>query len=213
MKTRILISLLIVPLLLAGCGGGEETTASQTTMVQPPVTTSTAPTSIKPTALPSASVTPATTLTPTKTATISPGTQPVSTIPSITSKELYEGYVKLHFNPVSLVTENPNYVTVDAREIEGYNKSHVPATISIIPNSYNTSVGADAIKNQLITLPKGELIVFYDDDMALAPGLAQQFLDLNKSMSLGYDPANVKILAGGFGSWRELNYPTMSAEQ
>jgi rhodanese-related sulfurtransferase len=213
MKIGFIPSLLMITLLLAGCGGSAETTAPQTTMVQPPVTTSATAPITQSTVSPPVSVTASLPSTPTNTVTTKTATQSVSTIPLITSAELYDGYVKLHFNPVSLVTENPNYVTVDAREIEPYNASHVPATVSIIPNIYNTSVGSDAIKNQLITLPKGVLIVFYDNDMDLAPGLAQQLLDLNKSMSLGYDSANVKVLSGGFGSWRELNYPTMSAEQ
>jgi rhodanese-related sulfurtransferase len=182
-------------------------------MVQSTVTTSVVPSNSKTTTLPPTSVTSLPPVTPSNTTPATTVSQSGSNIPLITVDDLYNNYVKLHFNPESMVTENPNYVTVDAREIEGWNGAHIPAAINIIPNIYNTAVGADAIKNELITLPKDVLIVFYDDFQDLAPALAQEFLDLNKTMNLGYDPANVKVLAGGFNDWSEKHYPTMSAEQ
>jgi rhodanese-related sulfurtransferase len=227
MKTGILISFLVVPLLFVGCSRAQETTAPPITKVQPTMTTSMTPqptntqpavsssivpSSSKVTTMPPTSVTSAPPVTPSSTPSTTV-TQSGSNIPSITVDDLYNNYVKLHFNPESMVTENPNYVTVDAREIEGWNGAHIPAAISIVPNIYNTEVGADAIKNELIVLPKDVLIVFYDDFQDLAPALAQEFLDLNKTMNLGYNPANVKVLAGGFNYWSEKHYPTMSAEQ
>jgi hypothetical protein len=97
--------------------------------------------------------------------------------------------------------------------MDSWNAAHIPEALSIVPNTDNTPSGAAAIIMQLQMIPKDKLIVFYDDNLDLAPALAQQFLGLNISSRLGYDPANVKILAGGFVRWMALNYPNKNLSQ
>jgi rhodanese-related sulfurtransferase len=110
-------------------------------------------------------------------------------------------------------TIEPNYATIDARGIAEYDQAHIPAAININPAIYGTDSEKQSIVNNLITLPQGVLLVFFDDNMDYAPGLAQQFLDLNKSRNLGYDPANVKIMSGGYAAWTAKDLPSLSSAQ
>jgi rhodanese-related sulfurtransferase len=194
----------MLPLLLLGCNGSDQTT-NTAIMPKPQVATSTFSTGTKSTVTTTA---PPPTTTPAKTIN-----QPASTISLITAEDLYENYVKPHYDPETLITDNANYATVDARDMDSWNAAHIPDALSIVPNTDNTPAGAELVRLQLLMIPKDKLIVFYDDNLDLAPALAQQFLDINASKHLGYDPANVKILAKGFVKWMELNYPNKNLSQ
>jgi len=213
MKALTIVSLFIVPFLLLGCNSAGKTTAQHpaiTTTTSPPAATSPPQVATSPIPPSTKSSIPATASPTTAPAST---TRPASTIAFITAEDLYENYVKPHYDPETLITDNANYATVDARDMDSWNAAHIPDALSISPNIDNIPAGAEAIRLQLLMIPKDKLIVFYDDNLDIAPALAQQFLDMNASKHLGYDPANVKILAKGFVRWMELNYPNKNLSQ
>jgi hypothetical protein len=211
--------LLIAPLLLIGCGG-TQTTTTPTTVVQVTTTAATTPvvattSSTSTTAKPT--TTPVVTSTPPATTASTTSKPPNPTVTSafkyISADDLY-ALVKVSYDPLTMTTDgNAPYVTVDCRVLESWNISHIPSAVSIVPNTYNTAVGEEEIKFGLSNLPKGKLIVFWDDFVDLAPGLAQRFVDFNKSNNLGYDTSQIRVLSGGYSAWTAKSYPTLSAEQ
>jgi rhodanese-related sulfurtransferase len=221
LKNRIMICLLIAPLLLIGCGG-TKTTTSPTTTIQ--VTTPTATTPMATTTSPASTTTQPTTSTPvvtspppTTTASITSKPPTSATVTSafqyISADDLY-ALVKVSYNPLTMTTDgNAPYITIDCRVLESWNISHIPSAVSIVPNTYDTAVGEEEIKYGLSNLPKGKLLVFWDEFVDLAPALAQRFVDLNKSNNWGYDTTQIRILSGGFSAWTGKQYPTLSAEQ
>jgi rhodanese-related sulfurtransferase len=217
LKAKFLIGLLVIPLLMIGCSKTPATTVPPTTEVVVPPTTvkTTAPTSTPPVVSTTAKVSttaPVVSTTPPVVSTTKP-VQPTTNLPTITPQDYYNNYVVKSYNPDTMKTVNPNYLSIDARGIDQYNQSHIPDAFNINPVVYGTDSEKQSIINNMLMLPKGVLLVFFDDDMTLAPGLAQSFLDLNQSRNLGYDPAMVKVLAGGFTAWRAADYPGLSAAQ
>jgi rhodanese-related sulfurtransferase len=212
LKKRIIMCLLIVPLLLIGCGG-TKTTPSPTTKVQ--VTTTAATTQVATTTAKPATSTPVITTPPATTAATSkpPTVTATSAFKYISADDLY-ALVKLSYDSLTMKTnENAPYVTIDCRVLESWNIAHIPSAVSIVPNTYNTAVGEEEIKFGLSNLPKDKLIVFWDDFVDLAPAMAQKFVDLNKSNNWGYDTTQIRILSGGFSAWSGKSYPSLSAEQ
>jgi rhodanese-related sulfurtransferase len=220
LKKRAVLWFLIASLLLAGCGG-TQTTTLPTTAVQ--ITTTATTTPVATTTSPASTTVKSTTST-----TVATTTPPVSTVvttsappnPTVTSTfryisadDLY-ALVKVSYDPLTMTTDgNAPYVTIDCRVLESWNAAHIPSAVSIVPNTYNTAVGEEEIKFGLSNLPKGKLLVFWDDFVDLAPALAQRLVDLNKSNNWGYDTGQIRILSGGFSGWTAKSYPTLSAEQ
>jgi rhodanese-related sulfurtransferase len=139
-------------------------------------------------------------------------TQPPGAIPLMTSVEFYT-LVKSFFDPVSLLSPGATYLPVDAREFNEWINGHIPAAVSVPSNIYQTDTGAMSVDDDLQMLPKDVLLVFYDEYLDQAAGVAQRFLELNESRNLGYDPANVRMLSDGFKTWKALGYPTIDAAQ
>ena len=206
MKRSMLLGLLIVPLLLVGCA--KETTPPTTNLVVPTTTAPVVTTTTKP-----ATSAPVTTALPPPTTSKTPVSTATSAFKMISADDLY-ALVKVSYDPLSMATDaNAPYVTVDARLVDSWNIAHIPAAISIPPNSYNTDIGQQEIEYLLQNLPKGKLVVFWDDFVDVAPVLAQQFVDLNAKKNWGFDVSQIRILSGGFDAWNEKNYPNLSAAQ
>jgi hypothetical protein len=213
MASTINGALLFTLLLFSvGCSGSEGVaiaTSTSSTKITENANTPTAP--VTTTLVPAALTTlPSSSAAPQPTSTVITAT---ATIKLITVEELY-AMVKVFYNEdLGDTYETAPYATVDCRIINGWNLAHIPQAVSIEPNIYHTESGLATIESNLKMLPKGKLLVFYDDDLEMAPALANLFLELNKNEDLGYDPLNVRILKEGFVAWMDLKYPTRSAAQ
>jgi rhodanese-related sulfurtransferase len=139
-------------------------------------------------------------------------TQSPGAISLMTSVEFY-ALVKPFFDPVSLLSPGATYLPVDTREFEEWRNGHIPSAVSVPSNIYHTDTGAASVDADLQMLPTDMLLVFYDEYLDQAAGVAQRFLELNESRNLGYDPSNVRILSDGFAIWKTLGYPTIDAAQ
>jgi rhodanese-related sulfurtransferase len=206
-RFRVLISIyLLLGVMCAGC-------ASATTTAPPATTTIPASSVIAP---PTSKVAETTATIPPASTTILPSsvTTPMTSkvmptftavIPYITAEEL----------KVLYDTGNPNgdyfpYALVDVRVQPKWDTAHIQTAVCLPPNIRNDELVQQSIVANLMLLPKDELIVFYDDNSEIeATALAQFFI----SLDAGYDPANVKILKGGYDRWQELGYPGRSAAQ
>jgi rhodanese-related sulfurtransferase len=190
MKSTVIASLLVISLLLAGCGGTQAATPS--TSAVKPVATTAAP----------AAATTATTKPPATGAQVS---APAATLPKgvkyITPEELYPQY------KVGDETLLWTYQSVDTRETGPFNKGHIRNAVNIPPDTYNTASAKESIITGLKDLPKDNMIVFYDDAEINAIALAGQLA------GMGYDNLDIRVLKGGMDAWTAAGYPSRSAEQ
>ena len=192
------LSLVLVTLLSVACGGSDETTNPATT----PTTTN-----------------PVTTPTTTNPVTTEPPDPTTTTPPNPTTTVYEDGFARVTCEEIHAIMDaDPNWRSfanikpVDARSSLDYDQARVPYADNV-PNVLFTELATRARQTQLKILPKDHLLIFFCDTSGpMTVDLAQQLVDLNAELNLGFDINNIVILEGGLNRWLELGYATSNAE-
>ena len=77
-----------------------------------------------------------------------------------------------------------------------------------IPNATDTEMPLNERQDNLKLLSRNIILVFYDQgEETTAADLAQQLVDLNEELDLGFNVEDIRILEGGFDRLLKLSYP------
>jgi hypothetical protein len=129
-----------------------------------------------------------------------------------------DGFARITCEEVfQMMSDHPDdwynyFFAIDVRSrVEGWNGRLL--NVRNIPNVNVTGTEDSYLslwerQEELKSLLKDVILVFYDQgEEATAADLAQQLVDLNEELDLGFDVKNIRILEGGFDRWQVLSYP------
>ena len=133
-------------------------------------------------------------------------TETVTSTITKTSIPAEDGFIRITCEEVA---STPYYIAFDARTGVGIYDERLPATSYWIRFNKLNQMSVEEIRSEFSIIPRKSILVFYDwGEETSAAYLAQQVVDLNEELTLGFNVEDIRILEGGFGKWQALYYPT-----